>query len=145
VWIVQYLQWVQYGLIEVAMWAALLADLIASYGGTQKDFAVAVGISRAHLSHLLSGEAQYSSPSIELCLKIARVTHTPASRVLRAAGKDATADLIESLYGGPAAVRTVDPAITLADRRFLLELSTLDRRSSRAIRYLVSRLSGIPK
>jgi transcriptional regulator with XRE-family HTH domain len=123
------------------MLAVLLADLIADFGGTQRDFAAAIGISRAHLSHLLSTDPHYATVSIELCLRIARVTQTPASRVLRAAGKGAIADLIESLYGGPALVRVADPAVSLADRRFLDAVRKLDRRSQRAIRHLVAKLS----
>jgi transcriptional regulator with XRE-family HTH domain len=123
------------------MLAALLAELIASYGGTQKNFAAAVGISRAHLSHLLSGDGHYATVSIELCLRIAQVTQSSASRLLRAAGKGAIADLVEGLYGGPALVRAGDPAISLSDRRFVEQLHRLDRRTQRAIRYLVDRLS----
>jgi DNA-binding XRE family transcriptional regulator len=121
------------------MWSVFLATLIANDGGTRAEFAQALGISRTHLSHLLSG--QYV-PGLELCLQIARVTKTPASVVLRAAGKGALADLLESLYGGPAQVRTSDPAISAADRRLILQIHGLDARSQRAIRYLIERLSS---
>jgi hypothetical protein len=70
------------------------------------------------------------------------VTKTPASKVLRAAGKAELAALLESLYGGPAQVRTTDPAITAADRRLLGQIHGLDARTQRAIRYLVERLTS---
>jgi DNA-binding XRE family transcriptional regulator len=120
------------------MWSIFLATLIATDGGTRAEFAQALGISRTHLSHLLSG--QYV-PGLELCLTIARVTKTPASKVLREAGKGELAALLEQLYGGPAQVRTTDPAITAADRRLLLQIHGLDARTQRAIRYLVEALT----
>jgi len=122
---------------RVAVLAKLLAELLATYGGTQKDFADAIGITRPHLSHLLSGAPQYATISVELCLTIAEVGKTSASRVLRAANKADIAELIERLYGGPALVRTSDPSVSEADRRLLAKLKSLDRKTYRAIVTLI--------
>lgn len=76
----------------------LLAGLVTTYGGNKQDLARAIGISPSTLSRLLDGRP----PSTELCLRLATTTHTNASRILRAAGKGAIADLIEDLYGTAA-------------------------------------------
>lgn len=119
------------------MLAKLLAELRATYGGSQQEYADAIGITRPHLSHLLSGQPQYATASVEVCLQIAKVSKTSASRVLRAAGKGDVADLLERLYGGPALVRTSDPSVSDAERRLLAKLKSLDRKTYRAIVTLI--------
>jgi len=123
------------------MWAVFVAELLAEYGGTQDGFARAIGKNRATVSHWLRQDPPAAPPGIECCLRIAALTHRSASDVLRAAGKGAIADLIEQLYGGPARVRTRDPAVPLADQHFLADLHALDGPTQRAIRHLVTRLS----
>jgi len=114
------------------MWAAFLAEVFAQYGGTQQDFAAAIGKTPATVSHWLNPARRHPGPGIAVCLQIAAVTHTSASRVLRAAGKDAIADLLETLYGGPALVRTTDPSVSLAEKRLLQRIQALDPRTRRA-------------
>jgi len=125
------------------MWAAFLADLLAHYGGTQQGFARAIGKSRASVSHWLRVDPPSAPPGIEVCLRIATVTRTDASRVLRAAGKGDVATLIEQLYGGPARVRTSDPAVSATDRRLLAQLHALDAATQRAIRTLLDHMTPV--
>jgi len=126
------------------MWAAFVADLLAEYGGTQQGFADAIGVSRTTVSHWRRADPPAAPPGVEVCLRMAAVTRTDASRVLRAAGKGDVAALIEQLYGGPALARTRDPAVPLADQQFLAALHTLDPPTQRAIRHLVTRLTRHP-
>ena len=114
------------------MWAVFLAELLADYGSTQQVFAEAIGVSRATVSHWLRTDRAAAPPGIDVCLRIAVVTRTSASDVLRAAGKDHVVVLLEQLYGGPARVRTVDPTVSATDRRILAQLAALDPKTRRA-------------
>jgi transcriptional regulator with XRE-family HTH domain len=128
---------------KVAMWAAFLAELLRQYGGTQQDFARAIGKTPATVSHWRN-RASAPKPGIEVCLRIAVETRTSASEVLRAAGKSAIADLIEQLYGGPARMRTTDPSVSRADKRLLQQIAALDPRTRRALLYLIKRNTKEP-
>lgn len=125
------------------MWAAFLADLLAEYGGTQQGFADAIGKSRASVSHWLRVEPPSAPPGVEVCLRIAAVTRTDATAVLRAAGKGDVATLIEQLYGGPARMRTIDPAVSATDRRLLLQFHALDPATQRAIHTLLDHITAV--
>jgi transcriptional regulator with XRE-family HTH domain len=124
------------------MWAPFLTELLDTYGGTQQDFATAIGKSRATVSHWLSRETA-RRPGVEVCLRIAGVTETSASRVLRAAGHAAVADLLETLYGPavPSAALRARTAVSPADVRVLAQLHALDPKTVRAVRHLLQRLS----
>src|SRR5215510_15576692 len=64
--------------------------------GTKQALAKAMNVNPTRLSRL-EHHGEYSL-NIENCLRLAKLTHIPASDVLRAAGKAHIADLIESLY-----------------------------------------------
>jgi transcriptional regulator with XRE-family HTH domain len=81
---------------------SLLRDLAPQYGGTKQDLARAIGITPSVFSRLLSGAPP---PSVEVCLRLALVTATPASVVLRAAGLGSIDELIQNLYGPAAKAR----------------------------------------
>ena len=81
----------------------LLLELVRDSGLSKKAFGEAVGLRGASLSHVLSGDKHYSL-GVEACLRVADVCKVPPSVVLRAAGKETVATLIERLYG-PAAER----------------------------------------
>jgi len=118
--------------------ADLLRRLIHAHGGSHRDFAKAVGLTGSTLSHILSGDRHYSI-GIEPCLRIASVTHTSASTILRAAGKAAVADLLETLYGEPAAKKALrrPAALTPHDVRLIRQLRALDVKRQRAFALLI--------
>jgi len=81
--------------------AALLERLIAaSPYHNRQAFAEAIGVYPSQLSRAMSGDpAGVFGP--ERCLQIARVTNEPPGVVLRAAGHDSFATLLEQVYGDP--------------------------------------------
>lgn len=83
--------------------ADLLRVLVQDTGITKAEFARLVGIHPTRLSRLLRGGPR-GGPDLRICLKIASISGASPTRLLHAAGLDAEADLIESLYG-PAALR----------------------------------------
>lgn len=115
--------------------AKLLTGLVETYGGSKQDLARAVGISPSTLSRLLEGRP----PSTELCLRLATQTHTNASRILRAAGKGAVADLIEDLYGAAASRRQVFRGfrLTPVEQRRTTTVRTLSREGLRAVDQII--------
>lgn len=82
----------------------LLRELLTQFGGTRRDLARAVGVTPAGLTGLLRGAA----PAVDVCLRLALVTGTPASLVLRAAGHGDIDELIQYLYGPAVKFRLVD-------------------------------------
>lgn len=74
----------------------LLEECLRYAGGRKAMLARAIGVSPFALSRLLSGK---QPATVEQCLRLARFAHLNASDVLRAAGRPAIAELIESLYG----------------------------------------------
>lgn len=76
---------------------ALLRRILKQQYRTSKAFAAALGVKPSHLSHAMAPGGQPFN--VEGCLKLAQVTNTPPSTVLRAAGKGRIATLIEQLYG----------------------------------------------
>jgi hypothetical protein len=77
--------------------SALLRRILKKQYRTSKAFATAIGVKPSHLSRAMAPDGQPFN--IEGCLKLAQVTNTPPSTVLRAAGKARIATLIEQLYG----------------------------------------------
>jgi transcriptional regulator with XRE-family HTH domain len=79
----------------------LLNAIVEQFPGRKARFAREIGVSPSVLSRLLSGKRP---PSIEECLAIAKAGGTAASLLLRNAGYDAVAALLEELYGPPRVV-----------------------------------------
>jgi transcriptional regulator with XRE-family HTH domain len=127
------------------MWAAFLADILATTGDTQQDFARAIGVTPATISRWLNAARRHPGPGVEVCLRIAALTRTSGSRVLHAAGKGDIAALIEQLYGGPALVRTTEPALSSAERRGLARLRALDPQTRRAFLLVLDHMKNGPK
>jgi len=82
--------------------ARVFAECLAAYGGTKQQLAREIGITPSSLSHLVVGN---NGASVDVCLGLAAASGVSASRILRAAGKDKIADLIEQLYGAAATQR----------------------------------------
>jgi hypothetical protein len=126
--------------------ATLLRKLIRDYGGTKKDFGHTVLLDSSTISHLLSGDAHYVL-GVEPCLRIAAVTGSSPSALLRAAGKADVAALLEQLYGKPVLRRM--PAIRLSpdERRGLKYFRALDPRTRNAFIHLLGAAasSGVPQ
>lgn len=122
----------------------LLLDLVKTYGGTKQDLAKAIGITPSALSHLLAHPT--GTASTEVCLRLAAVTGTSASRVLRAAGKSAIADLLEDLYGEAAIRRQPFTGFRLkpSEERTWTALRSLDPRCQRAFVYLIDQAAASP-
>jgi hypothetical protein len=76
-----------------------LLNRIADGYPTRLALAQALDINASRLSRALNGSDPHTSFNIENCLRLAKVSGEPASRVLRAADKGTIADLIEELYG----------------------------------------------
>lgn len=79
-----------------------LADLLGRvlrqhYGGKKSAMAKAIEMTPSPLGKAIDGSSRYFGT--EACLRLARVTGEPASRILQIAGKADLAALIESLYG----------------------------------------------
>jgi plasmid maintenance system antidote protein VapI len=104
----------------------LLRGLAVERGGTHAEFAKAIGVRPDTFSRLLAGKP--ADPTI--CLKIADVTGTSPSKLLRAAGHGDVAELIEDLYGAPAQRR--------AGRSGGLRLTPLEEERTRQWRRLQS-------
>lgn len=75
--------------------ADLLNDLARRYR-SKKAFADALGMSPSRLLRASKGEFAFDAVN---CLKLARMTGESPTRILRAAGKEDLAGLIEELYG----------------------------------------------
>lgn len=80
---------------------AMVAMLVNRFGGSQKEFAIAVGISPSALSRAVA-QPWRRPPSVEVCFRMATVGRVNAAKVLRAAGYAALVDQIEEHFG-PAA------------------------------------------
>ena len=117
---------------EVSEFQRLLNTAIKASGGRKKDFADAIGLTPSGLSRLTAASA-----SVYYCLRIAQVAgQVNPSRLLRAAGQDDTADLIESLYGEPAGLRG-RPRYTATEDRIIGALRKLPASTARHFRVLI--------
>ncbi len=85
---------------------ALLRSLQKKHFRTGKAFAVALGVKPSHLSHAMGPGGQPFD--VLRCLKLARLTSTHPSKVLRAAGKGEIATLVEELYGPARELSTTE-------------------------------------
>jgi hypothetical protein len=82
--------------------ASLLRRLRKSYPSV-RAFAQALDVEPSHLSRAMAAGGMPFD--VRGCLRLARVTGADPGVVLRAAGKDDIASLIEALYGPAATVR----------------------------------------
>jgi transcriptional regulator with XRE-family HTH domain len=128
----------------------LLEELVTQYGGAKKDLAEAIGVTPSTLSHFLRSRAPHA-PSVEVCLRLATVTGTSASRILRAAGKGDVADVIEDLYG-PAAERRqafLGMQLTPYEQKHITAMRVLDPKTASAfytiVDYGVQKQGRVPK
>jgi transcriptional regulator with XRE-family HTH domain len=120
----------------------LLREMIKHYGGTKQDLARRIGVTPSTLSHLLNSDGR--TASIEVCLRLANATGTSASKVLRAAGKGAVADLLEDLYGEAAERRQRFVGVRLSphEERYVVGFRTLQRQEQRAFHTLLEHALG---
>lgn len=121
------------------MFAAMVGSLVRQQGCSKRTFAHSVGLTPSALSRILTGTAQSSQPSTDLCLRIAHVCGVDASVVLHAAGKRETAVLIELLYGSGRPSRERPPLVTRAELVVLDDWRRLTRPARRALALLLSR------
>ena len=131
--------------MERDSFATLLRQVIAHARATKRVFARAIGIAPSSLSHYLSPDSD-STPGIEVCLLIAKHGRVSASRVLRAAGRNTIADLLDELYGPER--KTLDALasseITLSERAHLEALRTTAPATRRALILLTQRSTVVP-
>jgi len=118
--------------------APLLRHLLTNFGGTKQAFAKALGIAPSALSRLLSQRAA-PPPSILLCLRMAQLGRTDASRVLRGAGHQEAADLLEALYGAPIARPDLGAHVTAHELSHLVDWRKLTAADIRAINVFIDR------
>jgi len=98
----------------------LLTDLHRQRGGTKTAFAQALGISLERLLKVLKNPSE--SLGVANLLRLAVVSGLAPGPILRMAGKDDVADLLEVLYGGtpkrPVTVQAL-PTLSLKAQRAL--------------------------
>jgi transcriptional regulator with XRE-family HTH domain len=88
------------------------ADIIeqaAKHVGTKDALAKKIGISATRISRVANDASQHTL-NVENCLRLAEITGIPPSDILRVAGKQEVADLIERLYGQGADHDEIDGA-----------------------------------
>jgi len=111
----------------------LFAACLLAYGGTKQQLARELKMTPSSLSHLAAGN---TGASVDTCLLLSAACGVPASKILRAAGKDTTADLIEQLYG-PAATLQTKVAMSPDERELVEKLRRVRTRSRRIIRGVI--------
>jgi len=102
---------------------------LVAYGGTKQQLAREIGITPSSLSHLAVGNM---GASVKVCLRLAGACGVSASTILRAAGKNEIAELIEQLYGA-AATQRLGVVMSPDEREFLEKLRRVKRRSRRIL------------
>jgi len=118
--------------------APLLRHMLTNFGGTKQQFAKAIGIAPSALSRLLNPRARLK-PAIVLCLRMAHLGRTDASRVLRAAGHDEAAELLEHLYGAAVPNPDIGAAVTAHELAHLVGWRQLGASDVRAFELLIDR------
>jgi transcriptional regulator with XRE-family HTH domain len=99
--------------------------------GTQRALAEAIGITPQRLSRALAEGDGYTL-NTENCLRLAKIANRAPGEVLRAAGKEDIADLLEFLF--PKAGR---PTITGHQRELLDDWELLNDGEQRAFKLLI--------
>lgn len=98
---------------------------------TQRAMADAVGITPQRLSRAMQGQGDFPL-NVENCLRLAKAANRPPVEVLRAAGKNDVAELLEFLFP-----RAGKPAITGDERDLLDEWRALNDEERTALRLLI--------
>lgn len=119
----------------------ILPELVAQYGGTKQELARAIGITPSAFSRL-----PHSAPSVEVCLRLARATGANPDRVLRAAGREATADLLHALYGPRHKTARVAWRFTHTpkDQQTIAAIKAMPKSTQRALYVLIELLTENP-
>ena len=118
----------------------ILPELVKRFDGSKGALAKAIGISPSALSRLA-----YTQPSIEVCLRLAIATDEDPNRILRAAGWDDVAELLESLYGVAAARKLKHRTrITPREQRLLDRLRGGDELAFDAFEVLINFATPAP-
>jgi len=118
--------------------APLMRHLLTNFGGTKQDFAKALDIAPSALSRLLKPTAR-GPRHVLLCLRLAHLGRMDASRVLRAAGHEEAAALLEHLYGDPVPRPDIAAAVTAHELAHLVTWRQLAAPDVRAFELLISR------
>jgi hypothetical protein len=118
-------------MISLVTFQGWVEDLISRRFGTATALAKEIGM---ELSPFTRGVASGTLNIFNL-LKLAKVADERPSVVLRLAGKDGVADLIESVYGSDADL------ITTSERELLAQWRHLDQREQDAFRVLIRDLT----
>lgn len=124
--------------MTLTSFAPLLRHLRTNFGGSKQQFAKALGIAPSALSRLLNPRARLQPP-ILLCLKMAHLGRTDASRVLRGAGHDEAASLLEHLYGEAVPHPDIGAAVTAHELAHLVNWRQLAATDVRALELLIDR------
>lgn len=114
--------------------SSYLRSLVVASNLLQKDLAAAIGIGPSRLSHALKGAGGYTF-NVENCLRLAKIANRPATEVLRAAGKDDVADLLEFLFP-----KAGQPAVTGEDHRLLTRIKKLDENDRVLLEQMVTNM-----
>lgn len=109
----------------------LLKNEVASRGSI-RAVAKGIGLTEGRLGRVLAGQ---HSLSVESCLRFSDLTGEPASKVLRAAGKEKVAGLIEKLYA------TSDEVISPTEKALLKRFRDLPPKPQRMVRDLLETLT----
>lgn len=116
----------------------LLQELVTHFGGSKQDLARAVRITPFAFSRL-----KRKAPDLETALRLAHVTGTSASRVLRGFGLTDINDIIEELYGPPAKFQRRRLDMTPVDEKHLKSWRALRTPERKAFDLLIAKvLSG---
>jgi transcriptional regulator with XRE-family HTH domain len=111
--------------MERSGFPAFIEGLIKQSGLLKQEFARELGVKPPVLSQILSGA--YQTPTIDLCIRFARVGRVSISRVLREAGRAEDAEQLSGLYA--AEIRDV---LNLAQQKWsdgeMIRLSPEERR-----------------
>lgn len=109
-----------------------LLEAAATKFPSKQAFAKAIGVTPSRFSRVLSGNYALN---VLNCLRLAKLTGDSASRVLRVAGKNEIADLMEELYGRTA------PALSPSDRELLDRWNALTPRARESLRGILGDLT----
>jgi transcriptional regulator with XRE-family HTH domain len=126
--------------------AAFVATLIKKRGIKKQEFAREMGVKPPVVSQILSG--CYTDPSIETCLRIARVGRVPLDTVLREAGRVDVAVYLADLQSDEVrealalATRVEADPLTDDERLILTVWRALDPQGQAAFRVIVNYLAA---
>lgn len=111
-----------------------IGKLVSERFGTQTALANAIGLQLTSFSR----GAEDGTFSVVNLLKLARATDTPASEVLRLAGKGEVAELIESLYGDGVS------ALTSSEQQLVARWRNISPSARKALDHILEDLQLTP-